>query len=553
MSIAPEIPPGHEAAAAELAELDLARREHWVAQLDRHAAARAGQPAIRYQGTTLTWRDFADRVRRLADALARRGVGRGDRVAVMSGNRPEFLESVLAANRLGAIAVPLNFRLSGLEVAFILRDCGAVVLVVDTLCAPAATAALSQLTVPPNTGQPRVLAIGVDLAGLGLADTEAYEDLLIEPGAPAARLDVSEDSAALIMYTSGTTGHPKGAVLTHHNLRAQSLTVIRAFGYTGEGEVNAVASPLFHIAAIGSVAPIIQIGGTLVIVPTGAFNSGRLLDTVEAEAVTSLFLVPAQWQAVCDDPTLPGRDLSRLGVTSWGAAPASDTLLRQMADCFPGALNVAAFGQTEMSPVTCVLDGRDALRKLGSVGLPVPGVSVRVVDTALRDVAPGEVGEIVYRGPGLMREYWNNPAATAEAFRGGWFHSGDLVIRDEEGYVWVVDRVKDMIISGGENIYCAEVENVLAAHPSIAEVAVVGQPDPRWGETPVAFAVLRPAVTPLDLAELRDWASARLARYKLPTVLVMAEVLPRNASGKVLKGELRKQCPASTAPADGSD
>jgi fatty-acyl-CoA synthase len=528
---------GHE----ELAELDLARREHWVAQLDRHAAARGGQPAIRFNGTTLTWRDFGDRVRRLADALARRGVGRGDRVAVLSGNRPEFLESVLAASRLGAVAVPLNFRLSGPEVAFILRDSGAAVLVVDGLCAPAAAAAL-----PLLSARPRVVAIGADLAG-----AEAYEDVLAEPGTPAARPDIAEDSAALIMYTSGTTGHPKGAVLTHHNLRAQSLTIIRAFGFTGDGEVNAVAAPLFHIAAIGSVAPVIQIGGTVVIVPTGAFSSGPLLDTIEAEAVTSLFLVPAQWQAVCDDPTLPGRDLSRLRVTSWGAAPASDTLLRQMASCFPGALNVAAFGQTEMSPVTCVLDGKDALRKLGSVGLPVPGVSVRVVDTAMRDVAPGEVGEIVYRGPGLMREYWNNPAATAEAFHGGWFHSGDLVTRDDEGYVWVVDRIKDMIISGGENIYCAEVENVLAAHPGIAEVAVVGQPDPRWGETPVVFAVLRPPAASLGLEELRGWASARLARYKLPTALVIVAGLPRNASGKVMKGELRKQCPASAGPAEG--
>jgi fatty-acyl-CoA synthase len=162
----------------------------------------------------------------------------------------------------------------------------------------------------------------------------------------------------------------------------------------------------------------------------------------------------------------------------------------------------------------------------------------------MNDVAAGEVGEIVYRGPGLMREYWNNPGATAEALRGGWFHSGDLVTQDEEGYVWVVDRVKDMIISGGENIYCAEVENVLAGHPGVAQVSVVGQPDVRWGETPVAFVTLRPAAAPPGLEELRAWASARLARYKLPTALVIVEDLPRNASGKVLKGELRKQCPA---------
>ncbi|HXT93628.1 MAG TPA: long-chain-fatty-acid--CoA ligase [Trebonia sp.] len=523
---------------ADLAELRLARREHWVAQLERHAAARHGQPAFRFRGTTRTWRQFADRVGRLAGAFASRGVRHGDRVAVMTGNCPEFLEAVLAANVLGAIAVPLNFRLSGPEAAFVLDDSGATVLVVDGMCGPTAGAALAQLS-----QRPAVLAIGPTEGAV--AGSRAYEAAIAEATAPAARVDVAEDAAALIMYTSGTTGRPKGAVLTHHNLRAQCLTGIRAQHLVHDDEVNLVTSPLFHIAGVGAVAPSIMNGTTTVIVPTGAFDSARLLELIEAEGVTSMFLVPAQWQAVCDDPTLPQRDLSRLRAIGWGAAPASDSLLRQMGRCFPGALIVALFGQTEMSPVTCALEGKDALRKLGSVGRPVPGVLARVVDGDMRDVPAGEVGEIVYRGPGLMREYWNKPAATAEAFRGGWFHSGDLVTRDEDGYVWVVDRVKDMIISGGENIYCAEVENALAGHPSVAEVSVVGQPDARWGETPVAFVALRQPATSLSLAELRAEASARLARYKLPTALVILATLPRNASGKVLKGELRKLCPAT--------
>ena len=530
---------------AGLAELNFSRREHWVAQLERHAAARPASPAIRFGGVTTTWRQFGDRVGRLAGAFARRGVGPGDRVAVMTGNCPEFMETVLAANMLGAIAVPLNFRLSGPEAAFVLEDSGAVVLVVDNLCIGTAAPALAQLAWPPT-----VLATGFgEDAGPGAT---AYEDALAEAGPPAARADVPEDAAALIMYTSGTTGRPKGSVLTHHNLRTQCLTGIRAQHLVHDDEVNLVTSPLFHIAGIGGAAPGIMNGTTTVITPTGAFDSGRLLELIEAEGVTSMFLVPAQWQAVCDDPTLPARDLRRLRSIGWGAAPASDSLLRQMGRCFPGALIVALFGQTEMSPVTCALEGKDALRKLGSVGRPVPGVLARVVDSQMRDVPAGEVGEIVYRGPGLMREYWNNPAATAEAFRGGWFHSGDLVTRDEEGYVWVVDRVKDMIISGGENIYCAEVENALAGHPSVAEVAVVGQPDARWGETPVAFVALRPSATSLGLEELRAEASARLARYKLPTALVIVDALPRNASGKVVKGELRKKCPAvaQTAPGE---
>ena len=196
--------------------------------------------------------------------------------------------------------------------------------------------------------------------------------------------------------------------------------------------------------------------------------------------------MPTQWQALCEAPDIDKRDLAHLRTTSWGAAPATDKLLRRMGEAFPDALNVAVFGQTEMSPITCVLEGKDALRKLGSVGKPVSTVAIRIVDDEMNDVEQGEVGEIVYQGTGLMEGYWDNPEATAEAFEGGWFHSGDLVRMDEEGFLYVVDRAKDMIISGGENIYCAEVENVLADHPDIAEVTVIGREHAKWGETPIA-------------------------------------------------------------------
>jgi fatty-acyl-CoA synthase len=247
-------------------------------------------------------------------------------------------------------------------------------------------------------------------------------------------------------------------------------------------------------------------------------------------------LVPAQWQAVCATQQAKPRDLA-LRVLTWGAAPASDTLLHQMAETFPGTQILAAFGQTEMSPVTCMLLGGDAIRKLGSVGKVIPTVSARIVDDEMNDVAVGQVGEIVYRAPTLMAGYWNNPEATAEAFAGGWFHSGDLVRQDDEGYIWVVDRKKDMIISGGENIYCAEVENVLAAHPAIVEVAVIGRPDERWGEVPIAVAAV--AEGGLTLADLDQFLSDRLARYKHPKGLEIVDALPRNPAGKVLKTELR--------------
>lgn len=263
-------------------------------------------------------------------------------------------------------------------------------------------------------------------------------------------------------------------MLDHVNLFAQSLTLLRANQVFGEDDIAFMTAPLFHIAGLGSIAPNFVIGIPTVIHPLGAFNPTELLDAWEKEKATIVFNVPQQWQVICADPSIPERDL-HLRIISWGAAPASDTLLQQMFDCFPKATNVAVFGQTEMTPITCALSGEDSQRKLGSVGKPIPTLQYRVVDEDMNDVARGEVGEILSRGPNLMKGYWRKPAETAEAFDGGWFHSGDLVRQDEEGFVWVVDRKKDMIIPGGESIYCAEVENVLAAHPHILEAAVYGR------------------------------------------------------------------------------
>jgi fatty-acyl-CoA synthase/long-chain acyl-CoA synthetase len=255
--------------------------------------------------------------------------------------------------------------------------------------------------------------------------------------------------------------------------------------------------------------------------------------------VSSCFFVPSQWQAICAVPDIAEYDLSALRRLSWGAAPASTALLRTMIETFPTADVVTAFGQTECSPVTCYLRGEDALRKIGSVGMPMLNVEVRVVDEEMNDVPRGAVGEIVYRGPLVMKEYWNKPEATAEAFAGGWFHSGDLVRQDEDGYYYVVDRKKDMIISGGENIYCAEVENVLAGHPKIADVALVGVPHPRWGEAPLAVIVPADPADPPVGDEVTEFARRHLAGYKCPREIAVVGALPRNAGGKVLKTELR--------------
>jgi fatty-acyl-CoA synthase len=251
-------------------------------------------------------------------------------------------------------------------------------------------------------------------------------------------------------------------------------------------------------------------------------------------------MVPVQWQLALAEQRARPRAL-KLRYLWWGAAPASETLLRALVDTFPEAEVCAVFGQTEMSPVTCALSGADALRKFGSVGRVVRTVAARVVDPDGVDVPVGEVGEIVYRGPNVMAGYWNNLDATRAAFAGGWFHSGDLVRMDEEGFVYIVDRAKDMIISGGENIYSVEVENAVAAHPDVTEVAVLGKPDPRWGETVVAFVQLRPGAPELTVAALSEFLTAHIARYKHPRMLEVLDALPRNPAGKITKPVLRSR------------
>nr|WP_308215779.1 long-chain-fatty-acid--CoA ligase [Pseudonocardia sp. DR1-2] len=490
----------------------------------RHARTTPDGPALADPRTSRTWAQLDDRVSRLATVLADRGVDRGDRVAVLGLNSVELVESYLAVLRRGAICVPLNFRLTAGEVAFQLTDCTPTAVLCDDGFAATVEAAREQA---PSVRT--VLTLGEGFGAL-LAGTD--------PGDWGD--DVADDEPAYIMYTSGTTGRPKGAVLTHRNLMLHAFLSITHLGTAGDDRVSLSGAPLFHIAGLSGMLPTLIAGGRVIIPPSGGFDPVATVDTLERERVSSCFFVPAQWQAICAVPGIAQRDLSALRRITWGAAPASTTLIRTMIDTFPQAMVVTAFGQTECSPVTCALRGEDSVRKIGSVGTPMVGVEVRVVDADMNDVPRGEVGEIVYRGPTVMREYWGRPEATAEAFRGGWFHSGDLVREDPDGFYYVVDRAKDMIISGGENVYSAEVEEVLAAHPGVADVAVVGVPDPRWGETPLAVVVPADPAAPPDLDTLTAWCADRLARYKQPSRLALVEVLPRNPSGKVLKTELRR-------------
>jgi fatty-acyl-CoA synthase len=524
----------------------LARRQNWTNQLARHALMQPDATALRFLGRTTTWGELDQRVTALAGALSRRGVEFGDRVLILMLNRTEFIESFLAVNKLGAIAVPVNFRMTPPEIAFLVSDCQARVVITEAVLSKVATAV---------RGIDAMLTTVV-VAGAATDDSPSqvigYDDLVAESGDEPKPVDIPNDSPALIMYTSGTTGRPKGAVLTHNNIAGQAMANLFTISPDINNDVGFVGVPLFHIAGIGNMISGLLLGLPTVIYPLGAFDPGALLDVLEAEQVTSMFLVPAQWQAVCAEQRANPRKL-QLRMLSWGAAPASDTLLHDMSETFPGTQIYAAFGQTEMSPVTCMLLAQDAIRKRGSVGKVIPTVAARVVDENMDDVPVGQVGEIVYRAPTLMAGYWNNPKATAEAFAGGWFHSGDLVRQDEEGYVWVVDRKKDMIISGGENIYCAEVENVLAGHPAIAEVAVIGRRDEKWGEVPVAIAARAPlSDSNLDLGDLDAFLTERLARYKHPKALEIVEALPRNPAGKVLKTELRARF-GSAKPIDAGE
>ena len=461
-----------------------------------------------------THAELHDRAARLATVLSTRGVRSGDRVALLLHNRIEFVEALLACHRLAAVAVPINFRLAPDEIEYVLVDSGAVALLTDS-------------PVPGAPPVSTVLEVGPE-----------YEDAVASASPDDEIADVAEDDAALMCYTSGTTGRPKGAILTHRNLVASTLSWIHEMR-AGQDDVWLSGQPLFHIGGINGLLPFLVLGATVIVTPTTSFDPSAALALIEAHGVTMCIFVPTQWAAICASETVERIDPRRLRVAMWGASPAPRRTLEAMEATFPNAAIVSAYGQTEMSGATTLLKGPDSTRKMGSVGKPMLGVELRVVDDELQDVPAGAVGEIVYRGPNVMTGYHGQPEATREAFAGGWFHSGDLASVDDEGYLWLVDRKKDMIVSGGENVYPAEVERVLLDHPAVADAAVIGVPHPRWVETPVAFVV---PSGPVGVAEDELIAHCRqyLAGFKKPSAIVMVSELPRNAGGKVLKRRLRE-------------
>jgi fatty-acyl-CoA synthase len=493
--------------------LEQSRRLVLPALTGRAARSSPHRPAVVFGDEVRTHAELHDRAARLASVLAAGGVQAGDRVALLLHNRIEFVEALLACHRLAAVAVPINFRLAADEIDYILGDSGAVALICDSEDVPRAAVGL-------------VLEVG-----------PAYDDTVAS--APPWREDpgLAEDDVALMCYTSGTTGRPKGALLTHRNLVASTLSWIHEMR-SGQNDVWLSGQPLFHIGGINGLLPFLVLGATVIITPSTTFDPEAMLALIAAHGVTMCIFVPTQWATICRSRSVARVDSEQLRVAMWGASPAPLHTLEAMASAFPRAAIVSAYGQTEMSGATTLLKGPDSTRKMGSVGKPMLGVELRVVDDDLRDVPIGEVGEIVYRGPHVLAGYHGQPDATREACAGDWFHSGDLARFDDDGYLWLVDRKKDMIVSGGENVYPAEVERVLLDHPGVAEAAVIGVPHPRWVETPVAFVVPSDRGE-VDEANLSAHCREYLAGYKKPSAIVVVDELPRNAGGKVLKRILR--------------
>jgi acyl-CoA synthetase (AMP-forming)/AMP-acid ligase II len=477
----------------------------------------------------ISYSELDRRTDQLARAFREQGLRQGDRVAGLLVNSTAFLETMLATAKLGAVFVPMNVRLAPPEVSYLLADSGADAFVWSAPLAPVARAALTGDGVRVRT---RVMVDGE------LGDGEVDFEQLLSSGEPrAVGTDVAGSDLSCLMYTSGTTGRPKGAMLTHDNHLWNVVNTLSFGRGLRETDVTVTVAPMFHIGGLGvHTLPLLYVGGTNAIFPS--FDPAQTLAAMAAERATVQFMVPAMWAALTAVPDFDSHDLSALELAVTGGAPCPLPVLEFFQG--KGLPFQEGFGMTETAPLVSVLDADHVKEKAGSIGRAAFHVDARIVDENDRDVPTHDVGELVVRGPNVFTGYWGRPDATAEAFRGGWFHTGDLGRMDEEGFITLVDRKKDMIITGGENVYPIEVEQVLYRHPAVREVAVVGIPDPRWGETPVAVVALMDGAQ-LTADDLLGYARERLAHFKCPTRMEIVPELPRNATGKVLKTTLRKE------------
>jgi long-chain acyl-CoA synthetase len=474
-------------------------------------------PAIRLGEVELSYAELDDRSARLATLLAEKGVGPGDRVGAMLPNVPDFPVAYYGVLRAGAIVVPMNVLLKQREIAFYLEDSGAKLLLAWHGFAEEARA-------------------GAADAGAELVEVEpaAFATTLAELEPTPTLADTTEDDTAVILYTSGTTGKPKGAELTHANLALNADVSSRTTCEIAADDVVLGALPLFHSfgQTVGMNASL-RVGACLTLVPK--FDPGEALATMQRDRVTHFYGVPTMFGALLHHPEREAFDTSTLRTCITGGASMPVEVLRGFEDAF-GAIVLEGYGLSETSPVSSS-NHPDKERKPGSIGTPIEGVEMRVVDENDEPVEQGEVGEIVIRGHNIMKGYWQRPDATEEAMRGGWFHSGDMARTDEEGYFFIVDRKKDLIIRGGYNVYPREVEEVLYEHPKIREAAVVGVPHDEWGEE-IGAAVVLMEGEELSPEEISAYVKDRIAAYKYPRIVWFLDDLPKGPTGKILKREI---------------
>jgi long-chain acyl-CoA synthetase len=513
------------------------------------------QTFIVYGDRTYGFKTFVETSNGVAHALRDRyGLRHGDRVAVLSQNNPEWCMAFWATVMNGAILVGLNGWWKTDEVVYGLQDSGSKILVADQKRFERIADSLGETP---------------DLEHVFLVDCSPedfpeaaktgklhrFDELTQEPTPTFVDTPIDEEDAAVIFYTSGTTGRPKGAVSTHRSMIANlqntmfgavasSMTgadLLAGSGAGGGGQtVSLFTSPLFHVSGCHSTLVVGLLAGLKLIMPVGKFEPETALQLIEDHGVTIWATVPTMVWRVCEHPGRHDHDTSTVTSVAFGGSPSAEELQRKIRDTFPNVRTTTnAYGLTESSSVATSIGGQDAIDRPTSVGLPVPTVDIAIRDAEGNEVPQGETGEVTIYGPILMKEYWNKPEATAETIRDGWLYTGDVGHVDADGFLYITDRKKDMIIRGGENIYCVEIENRLVAHPKIADAAVIGVPHPELGEEVKAVVQTEPGET-LTEDEVRQWVGEALAQFKVPAyVEVRAEKLPRNASGKLLKNALR--------------
>lgn len=499
--------------------------------LRRTARRHPHKPAILCGAVAWTYAEFDEVCNRLAAALAGQGVGPGDRVAVLARNSHAFAALRFAAARLGAVFVPINFMLNAEDVRYILDHCGARMLALDSGLAELGRQAAAGTRVEQFLWLPSEDA-GAPLPGM--LDLEQ----LVRQEAPAPDVALDGSTLAQIVYTSGTESRPKGAMLTHQAVIAEYVTCL-VDAEIAEGDRVLHALPLYHCAQLDVfLGPCIYVGTTNHI--TARPTADNLLAMMGRHGITSFFAPPTVWISLLRCPAFDATDLSRLAKGYYGASIMPVEVLKELQQRLPNVRLWNLYGQTEIAPVATVLKPEDQMRKAGSAGRAALNVETRIVDDAMRDVAVGQIGEIVHRSPQLLSGYYHDDDKTRAAFEGGWFHSGDLGTIDDEGYITVVDRKKDMIKTGGENVASREVEEALYRIPGVSEVAVIGLPDARWIEAVTAVVVRKPGHE-LSEESLISACREHLAAFKTPKRVIFVDALPKNPSGKLLKRELRQR------------